>query len=187
MSIDVVKFDYDICKKVDEILEKHNFKPSLYTKHIQKMEKEFKNDMKSFCDDYGNDWYIELKDYLPYKKYRKVLKWEAADGIIEIDAGFITDVYLPDKIEHSTTDLFDPDWVGVDIESLEDLDKQLTEFETRIKEYYNFIITPEFKSILKSMKDIQKIKDDHEEKVVEMENKVKKQIEKFIKIKKDFV
>lgn len=186
MSIDVVKFDYDICKKVDEILEKHNFKPSLYTKHIQKMEKDFKNDMKSFCDDYCEDYCIELKDYLPYKKYKKVLNWEPAD-IIEIDAGFITDVYLPDKIEQSTSDLFEPEWSGKYIESLEDLDEQLTEFEKRIKEYYDFINTPEFKSILKSMNDIQKIKDDHEDKVEEMENKLKKQIEKFIKLKKDFI
>ena len=37
------------------------------------------------------------------------------------------------------------------------------------------------------MKDIQKIKDDHEDKVEEMENKLKKQIEKFIKMKKDFI
>jgi molecular chaperone DnaK (HSP70) len=186
MSIDVVKFDYDICKKVDEILEKHNFKPSLYTNYIKKMEKDFKNDMKSFCDDYGENFCIELKDYLPYKKYKKVLNWEPAD-IIEIDAGFITDVYLPDKIEHSTTYLFEPEWSGENIETLEDLDKQLTEFENRIKEYYDFISTPEFNSILKSMKDIQKIKDDHEEKVLEMEYKLKKQIEKFVKMKKDFI
>ena len=186
MSIDVVKFDYDVCKKVDEILEKHNFKPSLYTNHIKKMEKDFKNDMKSFCDDYGDDWCIELKDYIPFKNYKKVLKWEPAD-IIEIDAGFITSVYLPDKIEDSTTDLLEPDWDSEEIESLEDLDKQLTVFEARIKEYYDFISTPEFKSILKSIKDIKKIKDDHEEKVEEMENKLKKQIEKFIKMKKDFL
>ena len=41
MSINVIKFDWDLCKQVDEILAKHNVQCS-YTKFIQILDKKYK-------------------------------------------------------------------------------------------------------------------------------------------------
>lgn len=184
MSIDVIKFDWELCDKIDEIFNKHKVNYS-YRKYVEKIYKQCDCDMYKFADDYGS---YEWVKYPKFKliQYGKNLVDTASDfEILQISAGFIRKICLPPHI-NEIEDFTDINWSWVPIENVEDLDAKLTELETRYDELIKFYKKPEMKTLLKSLDTVINQEKALAKEKEELCNKLKKQVKMVINITNDF-
>ena len=184
MSINIVKFDMDVCKKVDEILTKHQVKFS-YTNYIKKLQKELKGDMRYFVDDFGRYDWVNFPKFKDLQKFKS--KMDVADdfSILQLSSGFITRICLPPKLEE-VNDFEHNEWSWSDIESLKDLDEKLTLIENRLEKMTKFYYSPEIKPMIVSFNELKEESDKLEEKKKELKEKINKQFKKVINITNDF-
>lgn len=75
MSINVIKFDWDLCKQVDEILVKHNVQVN-YTKFIQNLDKKFKGNMYDYASNYGVNEYVRFSRFKNLTFAKKVIIYQ---------------------------------------------------------------------------------------------------------------
>ena len=183
-SICSVKFDFEVIDKVDEILQKHGIKFS-YHDYMEKLQKKYGIDMKTFCDDYTDDIYIDWNKCSAWKKKYKKLCINEDTSIIEIEHGFINQVYYPEKIDNNETYevVFDE---GEYIDSLEELDKWLTEIETRLDGYLHLITSKDTKDLYKDFLACNEEKDNIEKQINEKKKKIRQSINLVLSAKKDF-
>lgn len=184
MSINVIKFDWDLCKKVDEILAKHNVK-FFYTKFIQILDKKYKGNMYNFEANYGDDEYVKFSKFKNLAFAKKVVNIPNDFSVIRVSDGFIKDICMPPKLQE-IQDFQDIQWDWKPVNSLEDLDNKLTEMETTYKEVVEFYKKPEVKNLLKTMALINRKEEEIKQLREETKAKIQKQITKIINITNDF-
>ena len=184
MKINLVKFDMDVCKKVDKILSKHQVKFS-YTNYIKKLKKEIKGDMRYFVEDFGRYDWVNFPKFKNLQKYKGKIDIADDFSILQISSGFITRICLPPKIEE-ITDFEHNEWGWFDIESMKDLDDKLTLIETRLEKMIKFYYTPDIKIMMESFAELKEEANKIEEKKNELKVKINKQCKKVINITNDF-
>ena len=182
--INVIKFDWDMCKQVDEILAKHNVQVN-YTKFIQILDKKYKGDMYNFQANYGDDEYVKFSKFKNLAFAKKVVNIPNDFSVIRISDGFIKDICMPPKLK-DIKDFQDIQWEWYPVNSLEDLDNKLTEMETTYKEVVEFYKKPEVKNLLKTMALINRKEEEIKQLREETKAKIQKQITKIINITNDF-
>ena len=184
MSINVIKFDWDLCKQVDEILAKHNVQIS-YTKFIQILDKKFKGNMYDYEANYSNYEYVNFSKFKNLAFAKKVVNIPKDFAVLKIDDGFIRQICMPPKLKE-IKDFQDIQWEWQPVNSLEDLDNKLTEMETTYKEVVEFYKKPEVKALLKTMVEIKAKEEALKQLREETKAKIQKQITKIINITNDF-
>lgn len=184
MSINVIKFDWDLCKQVDEILAKHNVQAN-YTKFIQILDKKYKGDMYNFQANYGDDEYVKFSEFKNLAFAKKVVNVSNDFSVLRISDGFIKDICMPPKLKE-IKDFQDIQWDWKPVNSLEDLDNKLTEMETTYKEVVEFYKKPEVKKLMKTMLEINKKEEEIKQLREDTKTKIQKQINKIINITNDF-
>lgn len=184
MSINVIKFDWDLCKQVDEILAKHNVQVN-YTKCIQILENKYKGNMYDFQANYGDDEYVKFSKFKNLAFAKKVVNVPNDFSVLRISDGFIKDICMPPKLQE-IKDFQDIQWDWKPVNSLEDLDNKLTEMETTYKEVVEFYKKPEVKNLLKTMTVINSKEEEIKQLREETKAKIQKQITKIINITNDF-
>ena len=184
MSINVIKFDWDLCKQVDEILAKHNVQVN-YTKFIQILDKKYKGNMYNFASNYGDLEYVKFSKFKNLAYAKKVVNVPSDFAVLKITDGFITDICMPPKLKE-IKDFQDIQWDWQPVNSLEDLDNKLTEMETTYKEVVEFYKKPEVKNLLKTMALINRKEEEIKQLREETKAKIQKQITKIINITNDF-
>lgn len=184
MSINVLKFDWDVCKQVDEIFAKHNIQCS-YTKFIKILDKKYKGNMYDFAANYGDYEYIKFSKFKNLAYAKKVVNVPNDFAVIKIADGFIKDICMPPKLKE-IQDFQDIQWTWKPVNSLEDLDNKLTEMETTYKEVIEFYKKPEVKELMKTMAEIKQKEEVIKELREETKTKIQKQINKIINITNDF-
>lgn len=184
MSINVIKFDWDLCKQVDEILAKHNVQCS-YTKFIQILDKKYKGNMYNFQANYGDDEYVKFSKFKNLAFAKKVVSIPNNFSVLRLSDGFIKDICMPPKLKE-IKDFQDIQWEWEPVNSLEDLDNKLTEMETTYKEVVEFYKKPEVKMLLKTMVEINKKEEEIKILREETKTKIQNQINKIINITNDF-
>ena len=182
--INVIKFDWDMCKQVDEILAKHNVQVN-YTKFIQILDKKYKGDMYNFQANYGDDEYVKFSKFKNLAFAKKVVKIPTDFSVLRISDGFIKDICMPPKLQE-IQDFQDIQWDWKPVNSLEDLDNKLTEMETTYKEVVEFYKKPEVKNLLKTLALINRKEEEIKQLREETKAKIQKQITKIINITNDF-
>lgn len=184
MSINVIKFDWDLCKQVDEILAKHNVQVN-YTKFIQILDKKYKGNMYDFQANYGDDEYVKFSKFKNLAFAKKVVNVPNDFSVLRISDGFIKDICMPPKLQE-IKDFQDIQWDWKPVNSLEDLDNKLTEMETTYKEVVEFYKKPEVKNLLKTMAVINRKEEEIKQLRKETKTKIQNQITKIININNDF-
>lgn len=184
MSINVIKFDLDLCKQVDEILAKHNVQ-FFYTKFIQILDKKYKGDMYNFQANYGDYDYVKFSKFKNLSFAKKVVNIPTNFPVLKLDCGFIREICMPPKLKE-IKDFQDIQWEWHPVNSLEDLDNKLTEMETTYKEVVEFYNTPEVKELLKTIVAINEKEEEIKQLREETKTKIQKQINKIINITNDF-
>jgi hypothetical protein len=184
MSINVIKFDWDLCKQVDEILAKHNVQVN-YTKFIQILEKKYKGNMYDFQANYGDDEYVKFSKFKNLAFAKKVVDIPTDFSVLRVSDGFIKDICMPPKLKE-IKDFQDIQWDWKPVNSLEDLDNKLTEMETTYKEVVEFYKKPEVKNLLKTMAVIDRKEEEIKQLRKETKTKIQNQITKIINITNDF-
>ena len=184
MSINVIKFDLDLCKQVDEILAKHNVQ-FFYTKFIQILDKKYKGDMYNFQANYGDYDYVKFSKFKNLSFAKKVVNIPTYFSVLKLDCGFIREICMPPKLKE-IKDFQDIQWEWHPVNSLEDLDNKLTEMETTYKEVVEFYKTPEVKELLKTIVAINEKEEEIKQLREETKTKIQKQINKIINITNDF-
>jgi len=182
--INVIKFDLDLCKQVDEILAKHNVQVN-YTKFIQILENKYKGNMYDFQANYGDDEYVKFSKFKNLAFAKKVVNVPNDFSVLRISDGFIKDICMPPKLQE-IKDFQDINWEWEPVNSLEDLDNKLTEMETTYKEVVEFYKKPEVKNLLKTMVAINRKEEEIKQLREETKAKIQKQITKIININNDF-
>jgi len=182
--INVIKFDWDMCKQVDEILAKHNVQVN-YTKFIQILDKKYKGDMYNFQANYGDDEYVKFSKFKNLAFAKKVVNVPNDFSVLRISDGFIKDICMPPKLQE-IQDFQDIQWDWKPVNSLEDLDNKLTEMETTYKEVVEFYKKPEVKNLLKTMALINRKEEEIKQLRKETKTKIQNQITKIININNDF-
>ena len=97
MSINVIKFDWDVCKQVDEIFAKHNVQ-FFYTKFIQILDKKYKGNMYNFDVNYSDDEYVKFSKFKNLAYAKKVVNIPTDFLVLRISDGFIKDICMPPKL-----------------------------------------------------------------------------------------
>lgn len=184
MSINVIKFDLDLCKQVDEILAKHNVQ-FFYTKFIQILDKKYKGDMYNFQANYGDYDYVKFSKFKNLSFAKKVVNIPTHFPVLKLDCGFIREICMPPKLKE-IKDFQDIQWEWQPVNSLEDLDNKLTEMETTYKEVVEFYKKPEIKELLKTIVAINEKEEEIKQLREETKAKIQKQINKIINITNDF-
>jgi hypothetical protein len=184
MSINVIKFDWDLCKQVDEILAKHNVQAN-YTKFIQILDKKFKGNMYNFQANYGDYEYVKFSKFKNLIFAKKVVNVPNDFAVLKLTDGFISDICMPPKLKE-IKDFQDIQWDWEPVQSLEDLDNKLTEMETTYKEVVEFYKKPEVKNLLKTMAVINRKEEEIKQLRKETKTKIQNQITKIININNDF-
>lgn len=184
MSINLIKFDWDLCKQVDEILAKHNVQVN-YTKFIQILDKKYKGNMYNFQANYGDDEYVKFSKFKNLAYAKKVVNIPTDFSVLRISDGFIKDICMPPKLQE-IQDFQDIQWDWKPVNSLEDLDNKLTEMETTYKEVVEFYKKPEVKALMKTMVEIKAKEEAIKQLREETKTKIQKQITKIINITNDF-
>lgn len=184
MSINVIKFDLDLCKQVDEILAKHNVQVC-YTKFIQILDKKYKGNMYDFAANYGDLEYVKFCKFKNLAYAKKVVNVPNDFAVIKITDGFITDICMPPKLKE-IKDFQDIQWEWQPVNSLEDLDNKLTEMETTYKEVIEFYKKPEVKALMKTMAEFNQKEEAIKQLREETKTKIQNQINKIINITNDF-
>lgn len=182
--INVIKFDWDLCKQVDEILAKHNVQVN-YTKFIQILDKKYKGNMYNFQANYGDDEYVKFSKFKNLAFAKKVVNVPTDFSVLRISDGFIKDICMPPKLQE-IQDFQDIQWDWKPVNSLEDLDNKLTEMETTYKEVVDFYKKPEVKALMKTMVEIKAKEEAIKQLREETRTKIQKQITKIINITNDF-
>ena len=184
MSINVIKFDWDLCKKVDEVLAKHNVQ-FFYTKFIQILDKKYKGDMYNFELNYGDEEYVKFSKFKNLSFTKKVVNVPNDFAVLKLDDGFIREICMPPKLKE-IKDFQDIQWEWQPVNSLEDLDNKLTEMETTYKEVVEFYKKPEVKELLKTIVAINEKEEEIKQLREETKAKIQNQINKIINITNDF-
>ena len=184
MSINVIKFDWDVCKQVDEIFAKHNVQ-FFYTKFIQILDKKYKGNMYNFDVNYSDDEYVKFSKFKNLAYAKKVVNIPTDFLVLRISDGFIKDICMPPKLQE-IQDFKDIQWDWKPVNSLEDLDNKLTEMETTYKEVVEFYKKSEVKNLLKTMVEINRKEEAIKQLREETKAKIQKQITKIINITNDF-
>lgn len=182
--INVIKFDWDMCKQVDEILAKHNVQVN-YTKFIQILDKKYKGDMYNFQANYGDDEYVKFSRFKNLAFAKKVVNIPTDFSVLRISDGFIKEICMPPKLQE-IQDFQDIQWDWKPVNSLEDLDNKLTEMEATYKEIVEFYKKPEVKKLMKTMLEINKKEEEIKQLREDAKTKTQKQINKIINITNDF-
>lgn len=182
--INIIKFDLDMCKQVDEILAKHNVQ-FFYTKFIQILEKKYKGNMYDFQSNYCHDEYVKFSKFKNLAFAKKVVNVPNDFSVLRISDGFIKDICMLSKLQE-IKDLQDIQWEWHPVNSLEDLDNKLTEMETTYKEVVEFYKIPEVKELLKTIVAINEKEEEINQLREETKTKIQKQINKIINITNDF-
>lgn len=181
--INVIKFDWDICKQVDEILAKHNVQFS-YTKFIQMLDKKYNGDMYKF-ELNGDEEYVKFPKFKNLTYAKKVINVPNDFSVLMLDNGYISQICMPHKLQE-IKDFQDIQWPWKPVNSLEDLDNKLTEMETTYKEVVEFYKKPEVKNLMKTMAEINSKEEEIKQLREETKAKIQKQITKIINITNDF-
>ena len=184
MSINVIKFDWDLCKKVDEVLAKHNVQ-FFYTKFIQILDKKYKGDMYNFELNYSNYETVKFSKFKNLAFAKKVVNVPNDFVVLKLDDGFIREICMPPKLKE-IKDFQDIQWEWQPVNSLEDLDNKLTEMEITYKEVVEFYKKPEVTELLKTIVEINEKEEEIKQLREETKAKIQKQINKIININNDF-
>lgn len=184
MSINVIKFDWDLCKQVDEVFAKHNVQ-CYYTKYIQILDKKYKGNMYNFESNYSDDEYVKFSKFKNLAFAKKVVNVPNDFSVLRLSDGFIKDICMPPKLQE-IKDFQDIQWEWKPVDSLEDLDNKLTEMETTYKEVVEFYKKPEIKNLLKTMVEINRKEETIKQLREETKTKIQTQINKIINITNDF-
>lgn len=184
MSINVIKFDWDLCKKVDEVLAKHKVQ-FFYTKYIQILDKKYKGDMYNFELKYGDYETVNFSKFKNLAFAKKVVNVPNDFIVLKLSDGFIREICMPPKLKE-IKDFKDIQWEWQPVNSLEDLDNKLTEMETTYKEVVEFYKKPEIKELLKTIVAINEKEEEIKQLREETKAKIQKQINKIININNDF-
>ena len=182
--INLIKFDWDVCKQVDEVLAKHNVEFS-YTKFVQILEKKYKGNMYDYEANYSDYEYVKFSKFKNLVFAKKVINVPSDFSVIKLSDGFIKDICMPPKLKE-IKDFQDVQWDWVPVKSVEDLDNKLTEMETTYKEVVEFYKKPEVKKLIKTMIEINDKEDEIKKLREETKTKIQKQINKIINITNDF-
>ena len=184
MSINLIKFDWDLCKQVDEILAKHNVQ-FFYTKFIQNLDKKYKGNMYDYEANYSEYQYVKFSKFKNLSFAKKVVNVPSDFSVLKLIDGFITQICMPPKLKE-IKDFQNIPWDWEIVKSLEDLDNKLTEMETTYKEVVEFYKKPEVKKLLKTMAEINQKEEVIKKLREETKTKIQKQINKIINITNDF-
>ncbi len=184
MCINVIKFDWDLCKQVDEILAKHNVHFS-YTNFIQILDKKYNGNMYDYETIYCADEYVRFSRFKNLSFEKKVINVPNDFAVLKLSGGFIKDICMPPKL-NEIKDFQDIQWDWKPVNSLEDLDNKLTEMETTYKEVVEFYKKPEIKKLLKTMDEFNEKEEEIKQLREETKTKIQKQINKIINITNDF-
>lgn len=184
MSINLIKFDWDLCKQVDEVLAKHNVQ-FFYTKFVQILNKKYKGDMYDFECNYGDYETVKFSKFKNLSFAKKVVNVPTDFAVLKISDGFIRDICMPPKLKE-VKDFQNIQWDWQPVNSVEDLDNKLTEMENTYKEVVEFYKKPEVKKLMKTMMEIDEKEEEIKELREETKTKIQKQINKIINITNDF-
>lgn len=184
MSINVIKFDWNLCKQVDEILAKHNVQVN-YTKFIQILDNKYKGNMYDYVANYDADEYVRFSKFKNLTFAKKVINISNDFEVLMLSEGFIKNICMPPKLKE-IKDFQDIQWDWKPVNSLEDLDNKLTEMETTYKEIVEFYKKPEFKKLMKTMLEINNKEKEIKQLREDTKTKIQNQINKIININNDF-
>ena len=184
MRINVIKFDWDLCKQVDKILAKHNVQIS-YTKFIQILDNKYKGNMYDYAANYGTTEYVKFSKFKNLSFAKKVINVPNDFEVLMLSEGFIKDICMPPKLKE-IKDFQDIQWEWKPVNSLEDLDNKLTEMEATYKEIVEFYKKPEVKKLMKTMLEINKKDEEIKQLREDTKTKIQMQINKIINITNDF-
>lgn len=182
-SINILSFNFDVIDEVDKIFVKHGIKFS-YRKMFEKLNKQYGNDMKSYCDDYAADTYIEWLDCKAWRKKYKVLCVADNASIIEIENGFINRIFLPAKFEDDNEVNFG--YEDPTANTIDELDKYLCEIEKRLDVHLDFRTNNDINGLFNALKDCDNDLENYKKEIENRKSKIKKSIELVINAKKDF-
>ena len=182
--INLIKFDWDVCKQVDEVLAKHNVQ-FFYTKFVQILDKKYKGNMYEFESNYSDYGYVKFSKFKNLIYAKKVINVPDDFSVIKLSDGFIKEICMPPKLKE-IKDFQDVQWDWVPVKSVEDLDNKLTEMENTYKEVVEFYKKPEVKKLIKTMIEINEKEDAIKKLREETKTKIQKQINKIINITNDF-
>lgn len=182
--INLIKFDWDLCKQVDEVLTKHNVQ-FFYTKFIQILDKKYKGNMYDYESNYSDYEYVKFSKFKNLSFAKKVINVPTDFAVIKISDGFIKDICMPPKLKE-IKDFQNVQWDWVPVKSVEDLDNKLTEMENTYKEVVEFYKKPEVKKLMKTMDEINEKAEEIKQLREETKTKIQKQINKIINITNDF-
>lgn len=182
--INLIKFDWDVCKQVDEVLAKHKVQ-FFYTKFIQILEKKYKGNMYDYESNYSDYEYVQFSKFKNLSFAKKVINVPTDFAVIKLSDGFIKDICMPPKLKE-IKDFQNVQWDWVPVKSVEDLDNKLTEMENTYKEVVEFYKKPEVKKLMKTMDEINEKAEEIKQLREETKTKIQKQINKIINITNDF-
>lgn len=182
--INLIKFDWDLCKQVDEVFAKHNVQCS-YTKFVQILDKKYKGNMYDYESNYSSYEYVKFSKFKNLIYAKKVINVPDDFAVIKLSDGFIKEICMPPKLKE-IKDFQDVQWDWVPVKSIEDLDNKLTEMENTYKEVVEFYKKPEVKKLIKTMVEINEKEDEIKKLREETKTKIQKQINKIINITNDF-
>ena len=182
-SISMISFNFDVIDEVDKIFTKHGIKFS-YRKMFEKINKQYGHDMKSFCEEYSTDTYIDWVNCKEWRKKYKVLDIDDDQSIIEIENGFVNRVFMPEKFEDSYEVSFTDD--DPYVSTLDELDKYLCEIEHRLDVHLKFRTSNDTKGLFKALKECDNDLDNYKKDIENRKSKIEKSIELVLNAKKDF-
>ena len=179
----MISFNFDVIDEVDKIFAKHGIKFS-YRKMFEKINKQYGHDMKSFCEEYSTDTYIDWVNCKEWRKKYKVLEIDDDQSIIEIENGFVNRVFMPEKFEDSYEVSFCDD--DPYVSTLDELDKYLCEIEKRLDVHLAFRTSNDTKGLFKALKECDKDLDNYKKDIENKKSKIEQSIELVLNAKKDF-
>ena len=179
----MISFNFDVIDEVDKIFAKHGIKFS-YRKMFEKINKQYGHDMKSFCEEYSTDTYIDWVNCKEWRKKYKVLEIDDDQSIIEIENGFVNRVFMPEKFEDSYEVSFCDD--DPYVSTLDELDKYLCEIEKRLDVHLAFRTSNDTKGLFKALKECDKDLNNYKKDIETRKSKIEQSIELVLNAKKDF-
>ena len=179
----MISFNFDVIDEVDKIFAKHGIKFS-YRKMFEKINKQYGHDMKSFCEEYSTDTFVDWVDCKEWRKKYKVLGIDDDQSVIEIENGFVNRVFMPNKFEDSYDVSFNDD--DPYVSTLDELDKYLYEVEKRLDVHLEFRTSNDTKGLFKELKDCDNDLENYKKDIETRKSKIEKSIELVLNAKKDF-
>lgn len=188
ISLNTLAIDLDKAKKIQEVLDKHE----INFNYLKKME-ECQEDLNKGdgYEDLPYEWNVSWKCFKGWKKiiknpYLKRLFNETSDSLFEFENGIISGVAT---IQENLDDLIKYEEVITGSElvvTLEELDELLTKNEKQLKHLNDIFDSDAVKKMNVRIEQINKEKEDFENRKNEELAKIQRDIKKIAELNKDF-